>query len=49
MIENVMDRWYNDGVSDRKRKEVIHMCINTKKRNKVWLHAKPVVSDHCME
>lgn len=25
------------------------MCLNTEKRNKATLHAKPVVSDVCME
>lgn len=30
-------------------KEVICMCINTKKKNKASLHAKPIACDGCME
>lgn len=31
------------------KEEVICMCINTKKRNKDLLHAKPADCDGCME
>ena len=36
-------------VSSAIGKEVIYMCMNTKKRNKELLHAEPADCDSCME